>query len=131
VHKQPGPTSAKYREDVHHYVFTSKYRHPVLVGQVRPWLDRAIRAQVETLGGEVMALAIRPDHVHLLVAMPRTVHTARLAQRVKWHTSYHARRVFPHLQADRALWGRDFWVRSVGGGRPAVRKYIEDQKIGD
>jgi len=70
-----------------------------------------------------------PDHVHLLIAESRTITRAYFVQRVKGRASHHLRQEFPDLKKIKAFWGRDYFVRSVGGGRQAVRKYIESQGI--
>jgi len=124
---QHKPSSAKFQEIILHFVFTPKYRHAVLVGDIPERLDELVRQVCARLGVEIVALAIQPDHVHLLIVQPRQLTVADFAQQVKWWTSLHLRREFPPLRADRALWGRDFYVRSVGGGRRAVKKYIDKQ----
>ncbi len=122
-------TSAKYREIVLHFVFTPKYRHPVFTNpQVAYRLEQLLKQASLQLGLEVLALATQPDHVHVLLWPPRTVTTAEVAQRLKWWSSLKLRQEFPHLTDDRALWGRDYFVRSVGS-RASVKKYIEDQGL--
>lgn len=121
------PKSAKFQEIILHFVFTPKYRRAVFTGDVAARLDELVRQVCTRLDVELIALAIQPDHVHILIVQPRQLAVADFAQQVKWWSSLHLRRQFPALRADRALWGRDFFVRSVGGGRRAVRKYIDDQ----
>ncbi len=125
---QYSPTSAKYQEVILHFVFTPKYRLPLLTEDVAVRLDEITRGVCNELHVEVVALAIQPDHVHLLVALPRNLTRSSLVHRVKGRSACWLRREFPHLAeaAPKALWGRDYFVRSVGGRR-AVRKYIEDQ----
>lgn len=123
------PTSARYQEIVLHFVLTPKYRRPVLTGPVALRLAQIIRQKAEELDAEILALAIQPDHVHLLLA-PSRLHTVpHLMQHIKGFSSYVLRQEYPHLRQNRALWGRNYFVRSVGGGRKAVASYIKAQGI--
>ncbi len=123
--------SSKHREVILHYVFTPKYRRQVLSGDVATRLDEIVRGVGEELHVEILALAIQPDHCHLLISEPRSLTRANFVQRVKGRASRFLRLEFPHLLeiSPTALWGRDYFVRSVGGGRKAVAKYIKDHKI--
>lgn len=124
-------SSARYQEIVLHFIFTPKYRRPIFTRPVAERLDQLIRFKAEQLNADVLALAIMPDHVHLLIA-PDTRHytTAQIARHIKGFTSYALRTEFQHLHDDMpVLWGRNYFVRSVGGGRKAIRKYIEEQGI--
>jgi len=53
----------------YHIVFCPKYRRKCLVGDVKERCEVLIREKVAELGGEVVALEIMPDHVHLFVAV--------------------------------------------------------------
>lgn len=122
-------SSTKFQEIVLHFVLTPKYRLQVLHGEIAQRLAEHIYQVCDELGVEILALAIQPDHVHLLVVLPRQLDVATFMNRVKGRSSCLLRREFPHLVtlAPKALWGRDYFVRSVGGGRKAVRKYVSDQ----
>lgn len=124
------PESARYQEIVLHFVITTKYRRAVFTRPVALRLDQLIRFKAEQLNADVLALAIQPDHVHLLI-VPDTRHytTAQIAQHIKGFTSYCLRQEFGHLRDMPALWGRNYFVRSVGGGRKAIRQYIKEQGI--
>ena len=112
-----------------HFVFTPKFRRPVLTGPVARHFDQIAREVCAELHCEIIALAIQPDHVHLLVQMPPTLTASQLAQSCKGRSSRLLRQAHPHLLALPALWGHRYFVRSVGGGRRAVQKYIDAQGI--
>jgi putative transposase len=113
-----------------HFVLTPKYRQPVLVGPVALRLAQIIVGVAEDLDVEILASAIMPDHVHLFVSLPRNLTTSKFAHRVKGRSSFMLRREFDHLAEMKALWGKTFFFRSVGGGRKAVRQYVEAQGLG-
>lgn len=123
--------SAKHHEVILHYVFTPKYRRPCLSGAVAHRLLEIVHGVCDELHVEVIAVAIQPDHCHLLISEPRSLTRARFVQMVKGRSSRFLRLEFPHLQnvSPKSLWGRDYFVRSVGGGRKAVARYIQDQSF--
>jgi putative transposase len=51
-------------------VFTTKYRKPVLVGEIGHTLRDLIREICRSEDIEILQGHIRPDHVHLLVSAP-------------------------------------------------------------
>ena len=53
----------------YHFVFCPKYRRKCLVGPVKERVETLIRKKVTDLGGEVVALEVMADHVHLFVAV--------------------------------------------------------------
>jgi putative transposase len=70
-------------ESFSHFVWATKHRQPLLVGEWEQATYRCIRAEVARLGGEVLALNGMPDHVHLLVRLPATVSIAQFANQIK------------------------------------------------
>lgn len=121
--------SAKFREVILHYVFTPKYRRPALGGPVALRLLEIIHETCDELGVEVVAVAVQPDHLHLLISEPRSLTRARFVQMIKGRSSRFLRLEFEQLLSmGPALWGRDYFVRSVGGGRKSIAKYIQDQQ---
>jgi putative transposase len=92
-----------------HLVWTTKYRKPVMRGEValrvRELIRQACRAEeVDILKGHVSR-----DHVHLFVSVPPQVTISRLVQRLKGRSSHHLLSEFAHLR--KAFWGRHLWAR--------------------
>lgn len=119
-------TQASTRIHVH-YVFTTKYRLALFTPDIAAHLVRYIRRACDMLRVEILALAIEPDHVHLMAELPATVPIHLVPQRVKGSSSRFLRQDFPTLKQHRALWGARYWANTVGGGAAAVKKYIDDQ----
>lgn len=125
-------TSTKYQEVVLHFVFTTKYRLPLLAGLTIPTrLEAIIREVCAEFHTEILALAIQPEHVHLLIALPRNLTRPFIARMIKGRSSRLLRQDFPSLVilCPKALWGSDYFVRSVGGGKKRVAQYIKDQGL--
>ena len=127
--KHLNPESARFQEQVFHFILTPKYRHPILVDQVALRLGQLIVEDCARLNVEILASAIMPDHVHLFLSLPRGLSTSQVAHQIKGHSSFVLRREFPALAAHSALWGKTFMAYTVGGGRRAVRTYIEKQGL--
>ena len=94
----------------YHIVLTAKYRRPLLRGGEAVLLRVAV-ILIARLGrrAELIAVNVGSDggHLHLLVALPPTVAVADFIRDYKSTTS---RLLLP----GRALWGRGYWVTTVG-----------------
>ncbi len=93
----------------YHVVFCTKYRKPVLRGDVgrdvRDVIQQVCRAHdIEILQGHV-----RPDHVHLLLSVPPHLSVSRVMQAVKGKSSH--RLLMDHRRLRAAFWGRHLWAR--------------------
>jgi putative transposase len=114
----------------YHFVFCPKYRRPVLTGPVGDRLVRLINELVPELGGEVLELVVRPDHVHLFVSFPPTIAPYQIMHRLKGNTSHDLRERFPHLKSRLpSLWTRSYYCGTAGTvSSETIRKYIEAQE---
>lgn len=129
---------ARYRKGSHtvyelhyHFVFITKYRKPVLRGDIAKRARELIR---EICGSEDVKIVkghVSLDHVHLLLSMPPQVSPSRIMQAVKGKSSHHLVREFRNLQ--REFWGRHLWARgyfacTTGNVTDEViKQYIEIQ----
>lgn len=105
-----------YRRSAHtvyelhcHFVFTTKYRKPVLRGEVAQRVRHLVREICRSHDVEILRGAVKPDHVHLLVSLPPHVAPSRLMQAVKGKTSHHMLSEYRRLK--REFWGRHLWAR--------------------
>lgn len=114
----------------YHFVWTPKYRRAVLEGAVADRCVELLRELVPALGGSIIELVVRPDHVHLLGHFPPTLAPTQIAHRLKGATSHTLRKEFPALRSRLpSLWTHSFYVGTTGAvSGEAVRKYIEAQK---
>jgi putative transposase len=90
----------------YHCVFITKYRKPVLCGEIGTEVRDLIREVCRTLDVEIMQGHVRPDHVHLLFSMLPHLAPSRVMQRVKGKTSH-------HLLQDRRKLRSEFWGRHL------------------
>lgn len=131
---------SEYRKSAHtvyhlhyHFVFTTKYRKPVLRGEVGTEVRDLIREVCRTHDIEIVQGHIRPDHVHLLLSVPPKMAPSRVMQAVKGKTSHHMLRNRRRLRKEfwgRHLWARGYFVCTTGNVTDEViQKYIELQDV--
>jgi putative transposase len=112
-------------------VWITKYRKPVLVGEIanrlRDWVREVCKARdVEILKGHISR-----DHVHIFVSVPPHVSVSDLLKSIKGRTSRRMLMEFKTLS--RQFWGRHFLARgyfAASSGNvtdEVVMKYIEQQ----
>src|SRR5215207_9629075 len=83
-----------YRKTAHsvydlkcHVVWITKYRKPVLHGQVALRLRELIQQTCATLDVYILSGHVSKDHVHLLLSVPPHLSVSKLAQRLKGRSS--------------------------------------------
>jgi putative transposase len=114
----------------YHLVWCPKYRGRVLFGSVAERLGQLIHSKVEALRGEIVALEIQPDHVHLFASLPPTLTVPQILHWLKGYTSYVLRREFPQLRNRYSgLWTRSYHVSTAGDvSAQTIRRHVEAQK---
>ena len=114
-----------------HLVWVTKYRKPVMTGEVGLRVRELIREICGTHEVTIMKGHISKDHVHLFVSVPPRVTVSRLVQMLKGKSSYKLMQEFPHLR--KKFWGRHLWARGyfcVSSGNvtdEVIKEYIENQ----
>ena len=115
----------------YHLVWITKYRYPVLVGDVGLRARELLREIARSLEMTIYAGAINRDHVHLLVSIPPQVSVSRAVQFLKGKSSHRLLSEFAALRKrywGQHLWARGYWVASSGNVTDEVwQKYIENQ----
>lgn len=112
-------TSAHTRFDLKdHLVWTTKYRKPVLRGEVGQRLRALIREICVSLEVEILQGHVAADHVHLLVSAPPHLSASKVMQYVKGKSS--RKLLYEFRSLNRAFWGRHLWARGTLWRRPAM-----------
>jgi putative transposase len=73
----------------YHFVFTTKYRKPGLLGEIGRDVRDLIREICRSEDIEILKGHVRPDHVHLLLSIPPHLAPSRVMQAIKGKTSHH------------------------------------------
>lgn len=119
----------------YHIVWITKYRKPVLTGDVAHRLRELVREIC--MSGDVTILKghVSSDHVHIFVSAPPRLAVSKLVQRLKGKSSYKMLGGFSLLKKQfwgRHLWARGYFVASSGNVTDEViMKYIESQDSHD
>jgi putative transposase len=115
----------------YHVVWITKYRKPVLRGEIAVRLRELVRQTCATLDVYILSGHIAADHVHLLVSVPPKISVSDLMQRMKGRSSRKMLEEFGEL--NRQFWGRHLWARgyfAASSGNVTdeiIKQYIESQ----
>lgn len=118
----------------YHIVFVTKYRHPVLVGDVEEFVNERTRGICTRYGWEVLAIEVMSEHVHLFVSAPPKIAPLTIAATLKSILSVDVFRAFPTLKK-RRFWGSGLWTGSTYFGSAGtvsadtIKRYIAQQKL--
>ena len=128
-------TSHSIWECTYHIVWITKYRYPVMVGDIGQRVRDLVREICRDQQVDIIRGKVAKDHVHLEVSIPRYLSVSKLVQYLKGKTSRKIQQEFPeHKQR---YWGQHFWavgyfVRTTGNvSEEVIRKYIESHKPSD
>jgi len=115
----------------YHFVFITKYRKPVLRGELAVALRDLVRQICRSNDIEIVAGHVRPDHVHLLLSVPPHLAPSRVMQAIKGRTSHDLLMDWRALRKEfwgRHLWARGYFVCSSGNVTDEmIEEYIRNQ----
>ena len=116
----------------YHVVWITKYRYPVMTGDVALRARHLIREICRSCEIDIFAGAINRDHVHMLIGIPPSLAVSKAVQMIKGKSSHRLLSEYGSLRKKywgQHLWGRGYWVASSGNVTDEVwKKYIEDQQ---
>ena len=114
-----------------HVVWITKYRKPVLYGEVAIRVRDLIREICKSMDVEIIKGHVSKDHLHLLVSVPPHVSVSKLVQGLKGKTSRKLLGEYKRLASQfwgRHLWARGYFVASSGTiTDEVIAQYIEMQ----
>ena len=114
-----------------HVVWITKYRKPMLYGEVAIRLRDLIREICKSMDVEIIKGRVSKDHLHLLVSVPPHLSVSKLVQHLKGKSSRKLLSEYKRLA--KQFWGRHLWacgyfVASRGNVTDEViAQYIEMQ----
>jgi putative transposase len=131
-----------YRKTAHsvydlkyHIVWITKYRKPVLHGEVAKRLRELVRQTCATVDVYIVSGHVSKEHVHLLLSVPPQLAVSELVQRLKGRSSRSLLDEFNELR--RQFWGRHLWARGYFAASTGnvtdeiIKQYIESQDLED
>jgi putative transposase len=115
----------------YHIVWISKYRKPVLRGEIAERVRDLIREICKAKDIEIIKGHVSRDHVHIFLSVPPHLSVSQLVQSLKGKTS--RKMMMEYKSLSRAFWGRHIWARGyfvASSGNvtdEVIMKYIEEQ----
>ena len=126
-------TSHSIYDIKYHFVWITKYRKPVLFGNVATRLRDLIREICKSMDVEILKGHVSKDHVHLFVSAPPYISVSKMMQLIKGKTSrklLSENRVLAKQFWGRHLWARGYFVATSGNVTDdVIAKYIELQDV--
>ncbi len=92
-----------------HVVWITKYRKPVLSGEVAIRVRDLVREICKSMDVEIIKGHVSKDHLHLLISVPPHLSVSKLVQGLKGKTSRKLLSEYKRLA--RQFWGRHLWAR--------------------
>ena len=93
----------------YHIVWITKYRKPILRGDIAVRVRDLIREICKAKDVEIIKGYVSKDHVHLFVSVPPHISVSKLVQSIKGKTS--RKLMMEYKRLSRAFWGRHMWAR--------------------
>ena len=119
----------------YHFVWITKYRYHVLVGQIARRLRELLIQGCQARGITIIEGHVSKDHVHMLVSCPPELAPSKIVQYLKGRSSKLIQDEFPELK--KRYWGQHLWARgyfcaTVGGvTKEMIQEYIAKQHSHD
>ncbi len=117
----------------YHLVLVTKYRKPVITGDVREELEKYFTQYFKDRDLEIQAMECMPDHVHILFDAKPNVNLSEFVNALKSASSRRMRKLFKK-ELERYYWKPYFWSLSYFIGSVSdrtaktVKNYIQNQK---
>ena len=115
-----------------HIVWVTKYRYPVLKGDIQRRCRELIIQICDAEDVRILKGVVSKDHVHMHVEYPPSKALSDLVKRFKGRSSRILQQEFPALQ--KQYWGRHFWAIGYGAWSTGnitgemVQEYLEHHR---
>ena len=115
-----------------HLVWVTKYRYPVLKGDIQCRCRELIIQICDAEDVQILKGVVSKDHVHMHVEYPAKLSISDLVKRLKGRSSRRLQDEFPKLK--KRYWGQHFWAIGYGGWSTGnitdemVQEYLEHHR---
>ena len=93
----------------YHIVWITKYRKPIMIGQIALRTRDLIRMVCSKNDVEILSGHVGKDHIHLLVSVPPYLSASKLVQYIKGYSSRKLQMEYKEL--NKQYWGQHMWAR--------------------
>ena len=122
-------TSHSIYDIKYNFIWITKYRKPVIFGNVATRLRDLIREICKSMDVQILKGHVSKDHVHLFVSAPPYISVSKMMQLIKGKTSrklLSENRVLMEQFWDRNMWARGYFIATYGNVTDdVIAKYIE------
>src|SRR3954466_7844328 len=115
-----------------HLVWVTKYRYPVLRGDIQKRCRELIIQICDAEDVRILKGVVSKDHVHMHMEYPQSKSVSDLVKRFKGRTSRLVQQEHPGLE--KQYWGRHFWAIGYGAWSTGniteemVQEYLEHHR---
>jgi len=105
-----------------------------LYQELRRHLGEVFRRLAEQTESQIEEGHLRPDHVHMMIAIPPKYAVSQVIGFIKGKSAIHLARVYGERKRNfvgQHFWARGFWVSTVGRDEAVIREYIRKQEEED
>ena len=126
-------TSHSVYDIKYHIVWITKYRKPILVGELARRVRELLRQICNSHDVEIVKGHVSRNHIHLFVSVPPHLSVSVLVKELKGKSSWKVMSEFKSLSKQywgRHFWGRGYFVASSGNVTDEViMEYIKNQDV--
>jgi REP-associated tyrosine transposase len=118
----------------YHVVFIPKRRRKTLYGALRRHLGEVFHQLARQKESRIEEGHLRPDHVHMLIAIPPKYAVAQVIGYLKGKSAIHLAQVYGERKQNfvgQHFWARGYFVSTVGRDETVLRAYIRQQDAVD
>ena len=118
-----------------HIVWSTKYRYPVLRGDIQKKCRRLLIQVCDAEGVNILKGVVSKDHVHMHIEYRPSQDISSLVKKLKGRSSRRLQEEFPKL--NKRYWGRHFWAIGFGCWSTGnitdkmVNEYLEHHRASD
>lgn len=117
-----------------HLVWSTKYRYPVLTGEIQIRSRDLIRQICDSLDVRILKGVVSKDHIHLHLSYPPKISVSDLVKRLKGRSARLLLDEYSELK--RRYWGQHLWGIGYGAWSTGnitdemIQEYLEHHKDG-
>ena len=116
-----------------HIILVTKYRKPLLVGQLKQDIHNILQNIISNSDFSVEVFESDIDHYHFLIRYIPRLSISQIVRRLKQQSTYHIWQLYPTLLRKEywyknTFWSAGYFVCSIGEASPdTIRQYILSQ----
>lgn len=115
----------------YHIVWTVKYRHKILYGEVEKFLKEELIKIAEDKEFTIKSMECDKDHIHIFVSAHPKISPSYIVKMCKGITGRRIFMEFPDITKklwNNTLWSKSYYLETIGStNEENIKRYIENQ----